>query len=67
MDTYIIIPNTLYDKTAYINIQDTKGCLHGASELVLTESDIDALKNGKCIATSINDEYNLFITTKVGE
>lgn len=43
--------------------RDEYGHCYGSEEYILTEADIKALKNGKCLATDINlGEYAIFIS-----
>lgn len=39
-----------------------EGWLYGKGELELTRDDLKALAEGKCLSTSINHEYRIFIT-----
>mgnify|MGYP003447384962 FL=1 len=49
-----IIENTKRGRNKY-------GYNFGSQTYVITENDIDALRNGKQIASTINDEYSIFI------
>ena len=41
--------------------RDSFGYLYGSETFVITEDDIKALMNGKQIASTINEEYTIFI------
>ena len=54
--SFTIIENTEHARDEY-------GHCYGSEEYILTEADIEALKNGKCLATDINlGEYAIFIS-----
>jgi len=40
---------------------DKEGWLYGGGILSLTRDDMKALAEGKCLSTSINNEYRIFI------
>lgn len=40
---------------------DKEGWLYGGGILSLTRDDLKALADGKCLSTSVNDEYRIFI------
>lgn len=41
--------------------KDREGYLDGTGTIFLYDEDIKALQEGKCISTSINDEYRIFV------
>lgn len=55
-----IIENTKKGRNSF-------GHLYGSETYTITESDIIALKNGKQIASTINDEYSIFIELEKNE
>ena len=54
MHEFTIIENT--DEA-----QDKYGHLYGSATYEITKKDLEALLNGKQLATDINDEYSIFI------
>lgn len=44
--------------------QEEYGYLYGAECIVLTTKELNELKQGKCYATTVNDEYVVFISMK---
>lgn len=47
-----------------IEAQEEYGYLYGAEYIVLTAKELNELKQGKCYATTVNDEYVVFISVK---
>lgn len=54
--------NEIIDNTN--NAKKSFGFLYGGIEVTLSDEELTALQNGKCVALTVNDEYVVFLTAK---